>query len=181
LIKSISDCWLDPLWKVSTGDTSKVLDRNLDVPEKAAMLGTSEGTPAEGGGKRSFTQLGQRGQMRGQCQGRGLESRFGGGCSLRIVGANVQAVVAAKDSVTQLGSQFLGDFILWPMKLDGQIGDALVGVHYIRLCDCTGWAGLEAQHAGPAEIGAWFIWLQVDRGEDLSQEQPGAVSGRDQV
>src|SRR5206468_8966532 len=62
-----------------------------------------------------------------------------------------------------------------------QIGNALAGVHHVGFCDGTSWAGPEAQRAGPTEVGARFIWVQVDRGEDLSQEEPGAVSVRDQV
>lgn len=127
------------------------------------MLGASDGASVERGVELAFIHLAQHGQLRSQREERGLESPLRCGGGIGVVGADIQTVIAAKDPVAQLEGQLLGDFVLRTVQLDGQVGDALVGVHDVRFCDCTGRASSEAQHAGPTEVGAGLIWLQVER------------------
>lgn len=127
------------------------------------MLGASGGASAEGGVESVFIHLGQRGQLRSQRQERGLESPLRRGGGIGVVGTDVQAVIAAKDPVAQFRSQFLRDLVPRPVKLNGQVGDAPASVHHVGLHYRAGWTCPDAQRAGPTEVGAWFIWLQVER------------------
>ena len=89
-----------------------------------------------------------------------------------IVGACIQTVVTAEDSIAGVGLQLFGNH---PFLLDRQVGETQSGIHDIGFCNSSCRAGANTERAGPAEIASGFIRFQCGRGQDFAQEEPRPV------
>ncbi len=102
----------------------------------------------------------------------GLQVGLVAGRGVPVPGTDLLADVAAEDPVAHLRPELLGDR---PLQLDGQVGDAAAGVQLPGAADGVGGAGLDAAGAAPAAIGLeGFVRRQLQGGEQLAQQQPGA-------
>src|SRR5688572_15203246 len=82
-----------------------------------------------------------------------------------IPGTRFQAIVTAKDAVTEGGTKFERD---GAARLDGEIGEAAPGIELERSADSAGRAGVEAAFASSAAIFFRGIRSQGEGGDDFA-------------
>ena len=95
-----------------------------------------------------------------------------------VPGTGGQAIVAAKDAVTDGRTQILRD---GTAVFDGEVRDAPTGIQREGRRQCTGGASAQAAGAGPATVVLGRIGFQFGRRQDLCQEEPIAQAPRDEV
>ena len=137
---------------------------------KSGVFCAADGTVFERGGEGLLVHLRQSQQRRGTGERGRLEAGFGGWSGLDVVGADVQAIVAAENPVAQLSPEVLGDRRFGAAQFDGQVGDAASGIDDVWLGDRAGRTGLDAERAASAEIGSRLIRLQLQGRQNFSQE-----------
>src|SRR5262249_60426701 len=106
------------------------------------------------------------------------ELRLAANLRVFVPGAHREAVVAAVDAVTHEGTQLAWDRAL---VLDGEVGDAAPRIEAVGRGECRGRAHVEAGAAASAVVGLARIRRQLERGEDRTEEQPGAELARHQI
>ena len=95
-----------------------------------------------------------------------------------VPGADGEAIVAAIDAVAHERAQLARDR---PLMLDGEIGDAAPRIELVGRREGGGRAGIEAAPAGAAMILLGRSGIELQRGEDLAQEEPGAELAGDEI
>ncbi len=108
----------------------------------------------------------------------GHELRLAGGFGEFVPGTHREAIVAAEDAVADGRTQLARDR---PFVLDRQIGDAASRIEPVRRRERGGRTNIEAGTAAAAMIGFRRVRLQLERGEDRAEEQPGAELERYEV
>ena len=88
-----------------------------------------------------------------------------------IEGADLLADVAAKDPVADGFVKFRWDRVA---ELDGEVGDAAGGVHFVGCREGVGRAGVEAGGALATMVGDGSVGLEAERGDDFAQEEVAA-------
>ncbi len=106
------------------------------------------------------------------------EFRFAAGNRELVPRARRQAIVAAVDAVPHEGPERRRDRA---GMFDREIGDAARRIEPERRREGLRRTGLEARPAGSARLARGGIGCEVERREDRAEEQPGAVSARDEV
>ena len=104
-----------------------------------------------------------RGETRAQC-------RVGARAGTAVPRADVLADVAAVEPVAhpRPGRRRC------PAVLDGQVRDAAAGIELVGRGDGAGRAGVDAAPARAAAVDRRLIGRQLERGDDLAQQQPRA-------
>src|SRR6185312_17181056 len=95
-----------------------------------------------------------------------------------VPGADREAIVAAIDAVAHGHAEFLGDMAL---VLDGEIGDAAPRIEPVGRRKGLCRADIETVAAAAAMILFRRIGGEIERREDLAEEEPGAVAARDEI
>ena len=103
--------------------------------------------------------------------GAGLEGGLMGGLGVAVPGAGVEAGIAAVNAIADGVAEFEGD---GAFALDGEVGDAAAGIHAARGGDGLGGAGGDAAGAFAAVICGGGVRGEVEGGEDVCEEEPGA-------
>src|SRR5205823_14415679 len=88
-----------------------------------------------------------------------------------VVGTHLLANVAAEDPVAEQRSQLRVDR---STVFDRQIGDAALGFEVIRLAQCIGGTGVNAQATRAAILLDGFIELELDVGQERAEEHERA-------
>jgi len=148
-----------------------VAEGDADVAEEAVAFDTLDGRFCEEGaeGVGVEGEEGAEGVLKDF--GTGVESGFAGDLSEAIPRAGVEAVVTAVDAVAEGGAEVLGD---GAFVLDGEVGNAAFGLHFLRAGDGVGGAGLDASGAFSAVIGRGGVRGEIEGGEEFAEEEPGA-------
>src|SRR4029077_14593182 len=132
-----------------------VLLRNPYIAKEAALFGSFEGALLERGCKTLFADLSQGLEVGSKRQGGGRKGWFIRRVCPKIEGADIQAIVAAKDAITHLSREGVGNDFSSAAKLDGQIGNTEAGIDDVGLDDGAGWTSLNTEGAASAEICGW--------------------------
>lgn len=106
----------------------------------------------------------------------GVEAGFAAEFGEFVPGADVEAVVAAVDAVTDEGAEVFGD---GAFVLDGEVGNAAWGVDVVGAGDGVGGAGGHAGGAFATVVVLFFVGFEVEGGEEFGEEEPGAEFGVD--
>jgi len=100
-----------------------------------------------------------------------LKQRIGRDDGFGVPGADVLADVAAVKPLTDRAVIFGWDLVA---MLDGQIGDALSRIELIGRGDRAGRTGVDAAAAGAAAVDGRIVGWQIERRDDLPQQQPAS-------
>jgi hypothetical protein len=119
-------------------------------------------------------EAGELGEIRGLRSRPGLESRSAVVKAAAVPRAHVLADVAAEDVAAHALAPLLRTRAL---HLDGEGADAACGVEDVGRDEGARGAGVEARGARAAQVGARRVRGQVEVGDDLAEEEPGAVLG----
>ena len=119
-------------------------ERPGEIALESGVFCAADGTVFERGGEGLLVHLRQSQQRRGTGERGRLEAGFGGWSGLDVVGADVQAIVAAENPVAQLSPEVLGDRRFGAATLDGEVGDAKPALYGVRRGDCAGGTSLVA-------------------------------------
>ena len=107
-----------------------------------------------------------------------LQARLARGLGELVPRAHGEAIVAAEHAVADRGAELGGDVAL---VLDGQVGDAAARIELVGRGEGVGRANVEAALAAAAMVDLRRVGLDLGRGQDGAEEQPGAVLARDEV
>lgn len=103
--------------------------------------------------------------------GAGLEGGFVGGFGEAIPRAGVKAVVAAVDATSEGATEFERDCAF---AFDGEVGETAACIHPAGGGDGLSWAGGDAAGTGAAVVRRARVGVDVEGGDDLGEEEPGA-------
>ena len=148
-----------------------VADGDEDVAHETVAPGALDGGLRECDPKGGIVEPSERREARRVQRLARREGRLGMGARELVPRADGQAVVATIDSVAHGRAQGARDVAL---VLDGEVGDAAARVDPVGRREGIRRADVEAAAAGAAMVHLGLVGSQIEGGEDLSQEQPGA-------
>lgn len=105
------------------------------------------------------------------------ERGFAGGGGPAIPRADIEAIIAAEETIADGGAKFFGNRA---MMLDKQIGEAPAGIELVGRGNGAGRANINTRGAGAAMVAARCVGREFEGGGDDTEEQPGAEPGVDQ-
>src|ERR1043165_6369319 len=170
------------LFQVSASERlfARIFQKRAGVAFKASELGALDGAAAETlyvSFRRQFDNLRKLCVRVALAR---LEAWLAGRLLKTIPGANVLANVAAVEPALSIFCNFT-----WNRRsaqLNRRVRDATVRVNDVRLDDCIGRAGFDAERASSAMVLHLLrVAIRLKAQEQFPEEDPGAVGARDEV
>ncbi len=161
-----------PLEQAAVRGGPRVADRDREVAQQSAALGALQRAPAEANAERLGVEDSEVLELGRLGAGPRLEGRPAAAAPLAVPRADVLADVAAENVASQTLAQRLGDRAL---ELDRQVADAARGVEHVGRREGLRGAGVEARGAAAAHVGAGRVGGHLEVGDELAQEEPGAL------
>ena len=160
------------------GRIAGIADRDHDVADEAVTSGALD--------RRIAKQVAEGGIVETRQVFETRRGQFGAGVKLRLARhgckavpwAHREAIVAAIDAIAHRHAEFARNVSL---VLDGEIGNAAPRIDFVRCGEGLRRADVEAAAAGTAMIRFGLVGLDLERGEDRAEEQPGAEFARDEI
>src|SRR4051812_47861888 len=148
-----------------------IAERNTDVPQEPASLYAFNWRTAKQISEFRFTEFQIIAKPECGCYLARGKSRFARCLSESVPRACFEAIVAAKDSISNERTQLKRDR---PLQFDRQIRNASPCVQPVSRCDCVCGTSCDATRAGAATVASRRICRQLERRQNFRKEEPGA-------
>jgi hypothetical protein len=134
---------------------------NPDIAKQAAPFGSLDGTFPERGGKIFLADLSQSVEAGREGQDGGSEGWFTRRVCPQVEGADVQAIVTAKNAIAHPRGKLGWDDLSVTAKFNCQVGNTEPGIDDIGFDDGASRTSLNTQCTASAQICGRFILFQI--------------------